>query len=59
MRFIFDLIENVSIADETGLLRIKPFNDIDYKKIASTDIYDSESVYKNGHKKTKFISLVF
>ncbi|MCP1339398.1 site-specific integrase [Idiomarina sp. M1R2S28] len=51
---IFDLIEHISVADETGLLRIKPLNEIDYKKIASTNIYESESVHQNSHKKTKF-----
>ncbi|MDP5030397.1 MAG: hypothetical protein NWQ54_11670 [Paraglaciecola sp.] len=47
---IVDLIEHISTADETGLLRIKPFKNVEYERIKSVVVYKSESIYldRNG-----------
>lgn len=46
---IIDLIEHISQSDETGLLTIKPFTEVDYDRIKSVVVYKTESVNSKRH----------
>lgn len=51
---LIDLIEHISEPDDTGLLRIKPFKHVHYKKMKSVTVYSPESIYINRHGELTF-----
>lgn len=51
---VIDLIEHIAEPDETGLLKIKPFTEINYEQIKSVIVYKSESVNLNMHREITF-----
>ncbi len=51
---LIDLIEHISESDDTGLLKIKPFSEVDYHRFKAVVVYKTASVNSARHGEMTF-----